>query len=430
MSAPLSSRPALISGWLALLALVAGLGAWAVLSRLSGAVLATGLVAPAGDRLVVQHPDGGVIAALAVAEGSAVSPGQLLVRLEAGTLGSEKAIADNRAWQLTARRLRLEAERDGRAALLPSRALAMAARRTPALAALLSEESKLFAARHAAYREEDAQLGLRQSQTRAQIAGFDVQARALSRERTLLDEELAVQSSLQARGLAQASQVSRLAREIARLDGQIGGLAASTAQAEGQLAEIGIARIRLTSTRRETAMTELRPLEAEIAELEESRRDIERRLDARDIRAPAAGVVQGLSLTTPRAVLRPAEALLSIIPHSAPPVVTARIAPRDIDVVRAGADVRLRLTAFDARTTPELVARLTRVSADAFQDPATGQSYYRAEIALDAGAADDLDSPLVPGMPVEVFIATGAHSPAAYLLRPFADYFARAFRES
>jgi HlyD family secretion protein len=33
-------------------------------------------------------------------------------------------------------------------------------------------------------------------------------------------------------------------------------------------------------------------------------------------------------------------------------------------------------------------------------------------------------------MPVETFIQTGARSPMAYLLKPFTDYFAAAFRES
>ena len=37
---------------------------------------------------------------------------------------------------------------------------------------------------------------------------------------------------------------------------------------------------------------------------------------------------------------------------------------------------------------------------------------------------------LVPGMPVEVFINTGARSPIAYLTRPLFDYFNRAWREN
>lgn len=37
---------------------------------------------------------------------------------------------------------------------------------------------------------------------------------------------------------------------------------------------------------------------------------------------------------------------------------------------------------------------------------------------------------LLPGMPAEVYIKTGERSPMAYLLKPFIDYFNRAFRES
>ncbi len=37
---------------------------------------------------------------------------------------------------------------------------------------------------------------------------------------------------------------------------------------------------------------------------------------------------------------------------------------------------------------------------------------------------------LIPGMPVETFIRTDDRSPMAYLVKPLADYFTKAFRES
>jgi HlyD family secretion protein len=36
---------------------------------------------------------------------------------------------------------------------------------------------------------------------------------------------------------------------------------------------------------------------------------------------------------------------------------------------------------------------------------------------------------LVPGMPVEAFIRTEDRTPIAYLVKPFTDYLAKAFRE-
>ena len=113
-------------------------------------------------------------------------------------------------------------------------------------------------------------------------------------------------------------------------------------------------------------------------------------------------------------------------------VIAAQVQPTNVDQIAVGQSVKLRLSAFDQRTTPELVGHVTQISADSIEDQNTGQSYFRAEIALNPGEAEKLPdgSVLLPGMPVEAFIRTGDHSPMAYLVKPMADYFARAFRES
>ena len=96
----------------------------------------------------------------------------------------------------------------------------------------------------------------------------------------------------------------------------------------------------------------------------------------------------------------------------------------------AGGD--LRLSALDQRQTPELVGTVVQVSADAFEDQASRASFYRAEIILNEGELARLPegTVLIPGMPVETFIRTQDRSPIAYLVKPLADYFAKAFRET
>ena len=37
---------------------------------------------------------------------------------------------------------------------------------------------------------------------------------------------------------------------------------------------------------------------------------------------------------------------------------------------------------------------------------------------------------LIPGMPVEAYVRTADRTPMQYFLKPMADYFAKAFRES
>ncbi len=62
----------------------------------------------------------------------------------------------------------------------------------------------------------------------------------------------------------------------------------------------------------------------------------------------------------------------------------------------------------------------------------TGAAFYQVKIALLDGELDTLPqgAVLLPGMPVEVYFQTGTWSPLRYLVKPVADYFARAFRES
>jgi len=99
--------------------------------------------------------------------------------------------------------------------------------------------------------------------------------------------------------------------------------------------------------------------------------------------------------------------------------------------VHLGQDVILRFSGLDKRKTPELAGQVVRVSADAFREESTRTTYFRIKITLDEAQRQRLpeDVSLIPGMPVEAFIRTGDATPLAYLVKPLADYFARAFRD-
>jgi HlyD family secretion protein len=138
-----------------------------------------------------------------------------------------------------------------------------------------------------------------------------------------------------------------------------------------------------------------------------------------------------MAVTTPQSVIRPAEPLLYLIPQDRPLVINAQVQTIHIDEVYVGQKVRVMFPAFSTRTTPEIFGHVVSVSADALVDERAQMAFYKAEIVLDPGEMDRLEGlTLIPGMPVEAFIETGARSPIAYLLKPFTDYFSKAFRES
>ncbi|MFG6559332.1 HlyD family type I secretion periplasmic adaptor subunit [Sulfitobacter sp. 1A15299] len=427
-----SARRPLILGFIGLLLLFGGFGTWAVTSQIAGAVVASGRIEVDRNRQIVQHETGGVVADILVDEGDSVAAGDVLLRLDAEQLTSQLAIVEGQLYELMARRGRLEAQRDEVETVTFDEELLTAGTANPDVQELVDGQRNLFDARRVSVAQELEQLGKRRAQIKAQIRGVDAQEAALSRQLELIEEELANQQSLLDRGLTQASAVLTLMREQARLRGQIGELSAQKAQSQERVTEIDIERLKLRSAGREEAITQLRDLRYRELEMAEQRRALRAEIDRLDIRAPVSGVIYGMQVQTPRSVVRAAEPLMYLVPQDRPLIIASQVQTIHIDQVAVGQEVNLRLSALNQRTTPELVGKVLQVSADSIEDNATGQSYYRAEIALNPGETDKLEAGtiLLPGMPVEAFIRTGERSPMAYLLKPMADYFARAFRES
>jgi HlyD family type I secretion membrane fusion protein len=299
------------------------------------------------------------------------------------------------------------------------------------VARVIAGQRDLFMARRLTAQKEIEQLGKRSAQIAAQISGLVAQRTALEQQLTLIDEDLVSQDALFKRGLTQQSRVNALRREQVDAAGQIGALSASMAQAESQVTETELQILKLSSDRRETAITTLRDIQARSLELRQQREILQERLARLEVRAPLAGVVYDLSVFGPGAVVTAAEPLLFIVPQDRPLVIAARVSPIHVDQVYPGQPVRLRFSTFDSRTTPEINGSVTKVSADAFTDDATRTSYYLAEIQIDEEQRNLLPagSVLIPGMPVETFMSTGERSPLAYLTKPLTDYFVRAFRE-
>ncbi|QPM91808.1 HlyD family type I secretion periplasmic adaptor subunit [Pseudooceanicola algae] len=426
----LSARMPLLLGFAALLLLLGGFGTWSALTRIAGAVIASGQIEVERNRQVVQHPEGGVVRTLGVAEGDRVDAGAILLELDADGLASDLAIVEGQLFELMARRGRLVAERDDADTLVfPTLAMEEAAR-NPDVAELLAGQTRLRAARQVARRQAEQQLQERSAQISSQINGMEAQLAAYSLQLDLIAQELEIQQGLLDRGLSQIARVLALQRESARLQGEIGDLTAARAEAQGRITETRLEILNLGVSARQEAIEGLREQQYRELELLERRRALGQRLDRLQIRSPVAGVVYDLQVFGPRSVLKPAEPVLYLVPDDRPLVIAARVEPIHVDALHLDQDALLRFPAFDQRTTPELAGRLTRISADAFRDEVTGQAYYQVEIRLNAGETDKLpqDQLLIPGMPVEAYLRTGDRTPLAYLVKPFADYFAKAFR--
>lgn len=424
------TRFPMVLGLISIIFLIGGFGTWSMMAEISGAIVASGRIEVDRNRQIVQHPDGGVVAEILIDEGQNVTEGDILIRLDPTVLNSELAIIEGQMFELMARRGRLQAERDDHDTIAFDTRIIDRAKTDETVAELMQGQNRLFQARSESVAKEVEQLGKRRTQILDQITGINAQLTALDTQLELLGEEKKSQEELLAKGLAQATRVLALQRAEAQLSGTRGELIAQRAQAEGRITELEIETLKLGTARREEAISRLRDQQYRALEIEERHRAISDQLERLDIKAPVSGIVYGLSVFTPRSVIRPADPVMFLVPQDRPLVINAQVDPTNIDSVTLGQDVILRFPALDQRTTPELAGRVTQISADAFQDEATRMSYYRVEITMNDGETDKLPegASLIPGMPAENFIRTADRTPMAYLIKPLSDYFAKAFR--
>jgi HlyD family secretion protein len=422
----------MMAGLFTLAVLVGGFGTWAATTKISGAIIASGSIEVDQNRQVVQHADGGTVAQILVDEGDMVQRGDVLIKLDPTLLQSELAIVQGQHFEILARQARLRAERDGADHIVFADMLLDAAELQEDVAELVQGQGNLFVARRDSISRESDQLNKRVEQIADQITGIDAQQNALNEQLALIQTELEDKQKLLKGGLTRASEVLALQREQARLMGSVGNLTAQKAQAQGRITEIEIEILGLNTRRREEAITTLRDMQSRERELAERARALREQLNRMEITAPVSGVVYGLTVFTPRAVIRQADPLLFIVPQDRPLVIAAQVEPIHIDQLSVNQDVSLRFSSLDQNETPELFGHVVQISADAFEDQALRVKYYRAEIVLNDGEIDRLPegTSLIPGMPVETFIRTADRTPLAYLVKPFTDYFAKAFRES
>lgn len=424
-----SIRRHLLVAGVAVALLLGGVGGWSAATQIGGAVMAFGSVVVEGEVKRVQHREGGVVGAIHVADGDRVRAGAPLITLDAAATRANLAIIENQIDQAQARRMRLVAERDGDDAPGLDRLRRGAGGRT-ALAGIVEGEAALFEARRRTLEGQRRQLRERIRQIDQEREGLAARLEAKDDELSLVALELEGVNHLHEQGLIPFPRVAELRRMRAQLAGERGQLVAEIARAATRIVETELQILQLDGERLSETLAELRQVEAQLAELEERRVAALDELARIEIRAPSGGFVHELAAHTVGGVIAPGETVMTIVPDAGRLIVEARIEAADIDQVAAGQGARLRLSAFNQRTTPEIDGRVRSVSADLARNPQTGEAWYVARIEIaEEGLAGLGGLALVPGMPVEAFVSTGNRSPLSYLLKPLTDHLARAMRE-
>lgn len=424
-----TGRP-LALGLVAMVLLGGVLGVWAVRANIAGAVIGEGVIEVSSTMTAVQHPIGGVVAEILVRDGDPVQAGEVVVRLDDRQLQSDLTVVESDLYETLANIARLEAAIEGRAEMTLHPLLAEVVSR-PEIAALMDRQRRQLDAYFAANRAEGELLDEQIAQVGAQIEGVEAQLAAKADEAALVMQELLKARDLNAKGLIKFSELLALEKAEVAIRGETGRLTAQVAELRGKIAEFELKRHSIIPDAAETMVTELTRLRPERTRFLERRASLLESLSRLEIAAPVSGRIYDNKVLGLRSVVVAASPLMMIVPDDVPVQAEIRVFATDIDQIYPGQEASLKFNAFNGRQIPIILGRVTQISADSFLDQRTQKTYYEVKVSLLPEEMAKLgEQDLIPGMPVEAFMATESRTPLNYVLRPILFYFDRAFRDA
>ena len=418
---------------------VVGLGTWAMVSPISGAVPAQGVVKVQNNRKTLKHLEPGILRRIYVHEGDHVRAGQLLFEFDASQSQAQLDVLQSQYDSLLAERARFQAEATGAGAIRTPPELA-ARMNDPAVAAVLQTQQALFEARRDALRSQMEVGRQREQEIGMQISGLKAQVAATDAQDAYNTDELNGVQQLYAGGYAPKTRLLALQRQAAGLKGSRGEQVAAIARAQETIGETRVQTLNVRQQRIAEAATGLQETSDKLAEVSPRLAAARDALAHARVFSPADGYVLNLTQFTEGGVVNAGEPMLDIVPSNAPLVIQVQVRPQDAHAVHPGQRSLITLTAYNTRTTPRIEAEVVSVAADqtlpqtagaVAEGSASRTPYFLVEMRIPPDQLKRLpaDVKIYPGMPVSTSIVTGKRTIMDYLLQPMKDSLSASMHE-
>ena len=424
-----SLRHSALLGWSIIAFFFVGLGGWASLAPLNGAVVANGVIKVDGNRKSVQHLDGGIVKELRIKEGDRVNVGDVLLVLDDAQTRAEFDVLSDQYVVLRATEVRLLAELANEPELtMPPE---LAARQGDGYAQRIwTGQVRQFEARRIAAEGQRKVIGEKIHQLRSQIEGTAAQITSYGEQVASVQSEADSVAPLVEKMLLPRPRLLQLQRTAFGLDGQIAEAKANIAKFHQAIAEQELQVVQLDKDRMAEDAKDLREIHAKLAEVLPKRASAQAALSRLEVRAPYGGRIVGLNVFSVGGVIQRGEKILDIVPEDEGLTVEAQIAVEEIADIHPGMRAELHLTAYKQRVVPTIHGEVVTVSADRLTDPKTNNSYFVAAIRPDRQELAALPAVrLYPGMPATATIPTESRTAFDYLLGPLTTSFTHAFRQ-
>jgi HlyD family secretion protein len=397
---------------------------WAAFAPMDAAAYAPGQLQVSGQRQSVQHRDGGIVAAIHVREGQQVRAGDVLIELKGDEVRAQERALASQMLNLLAQRHRLEAEQVGSATIRWPASFDGVEASSEEVAAAIAVQEQDFVARRTLLATQTQVLGQQSAQALETARGYGSQVQSSAEQERLIDEELKSLMPVAEKGFVSKSRLRQLERAKAALAGAKGQARAGAGEAELSAGTARLRQLEGERTYRERATSELKDVAFALDELAPKYRAALEQARQLNIRAPVSGTVVGLNVFTVGGVIAAGQKLMDVVPDRAKLVVTARIAPEDVDDVAVGQQAEVRFAGMHDRALPLLSGVMTRLSADVLVDEKSELTFYTAEFEVPDGEIAKIRTvrgsrfQLRAGAPVQVTIPVRERTALQYAFEP------------
>lgn len=409
--------------------LLVGFLAWAALAPLSKGVVAPGTVVVDSKRKTLQHLEGGTIKAIHVKEGDRVMVDQVLVELDETKTRAERDVVRSRYWSRLASRDRLRAQMEGKSTLVFSEPLLTQAHH-PEVVDLMQVQQNVFKVLVLEYLGKRGIARQRTGQMEHKLQGLEAYLKTTQQQIRLLEGETHRLQGLHEKRLVESSVVAERLQQLSQQQGEQGKTVASMAEARIAISEAQLADLQVVREYQQDLVKQLTEVEESLVELKSQLDAAQNVLDRTVIKAPIAGVVLGLKVSTIGGVLTTGTPIMDVVPEGDALVIDAHVRPLDVDSVHKGMQIFVKFTSFKSKMTPDLVGVVDTLSADVLADPNKGEPYYLMRVTVPAAELKKLQGQaIIPGMPAEVFANAGSRTLLQYLLDPLTGVLRKSMRE-
>ncbi|WP_426576501.1 HlyD family type I secretion periplasmic adaptor subunit [Xenorhabdus stockiae] len=418
---PLDANRYLQIGWLIIGIGILGFFIWAAFAPLDKGVASSGIVVVDGNRKTVQSPVNGIIRQIQVKEGEHVRAGQILIQLSQVQANAQIDSLRQQLYTTQATEARLLAEQQGEESIVFPATL-LTSQSEPRIHDILALQKQIFLSRREMLRSDLAGMQQAEEGINFQIKGLREALMSKQEQQASIKEQVANLRPLTEEGYFPRNRYLELLRNQSELSGSMAEMAGRMGQIEKQRQETQQRVIQRQADYQREVRTQLADVQVLVNELKNKLETAQFDLSHTFITAPVDGSVVGLAVFTQGGVVASGEKLMEILPTQSALEIEARLMVNLIDKIAVGQDVDLMFTAFNQSLTPKVTGNVTVVSADRLVDNITREPYYQMRVRVTPEGMEKLVGlNMKPGMPVEVFVKTGARSLLSYLFKPLMD---------